>query len=55
MKAGKSDAPSGTIRAWLDDDEPFSGIIERIVCKRERREPRSLAAVRRRRTSRGRR
>jgi prevent-host-death family protein len=46
---------SAAHRGWLEPDDPFFQIIDQIVSERQRHKPRVLAAIRRRRVSRGRR
>ena len=47
VDAKESEAPDLASRGWLEEDDPFFDIVEGVVEKRRRHEPRALASPKR--------
>jgi prevent-host-death family protein len=47
VDAKESEAPDLASRGWLDEDDPFFEIVEDVVKKRRRHQPRALASPKR--------
>ena len=47
VDAKESEAPDLASRGWLEEDDPFFDIVEDVVEKRRRHEPRALASPKR--------